>query len=201
MNQHRTSMPDKDKWRGRLRTRRQALDLTEVARSSARLCEALMGAPVFDGITALAGYMALGNEIDCFSFLEACLHRGIELYLPRVIDGTRMEFARCQDLQDLQVGPFGILESRGPARAADEIGYFLVPGVGFDRRGHRLGFGKGYYDRGLPPAGKGVAIGVAYEWQIINQVLPVESHDRRMDLLVTDEGWMHPGGDIQDAGV
>lgn len=62
----------------------------------------------------------------------------------------------------------------------------LIPGVGFDRNGHRLGFGKGYYDKALTGF-QGLKVGVAYSFQITEQPLPHDDQDVRMDLIVTDK--------------
>jgi len=63
----------------------------------------------------------------------------------------------------------------------------IVPGVAFDRKGHRLGFGAGYYDRFLPKLRPGVKkIAVAFEVQLVDSV-PAEEHDIRMDAILTEE--------------
>ena len=87
-------------------------------------------------------------------------------------------------------GRFGIREPRPdngpvePGAAAGEDVVWLVPGLGFDRSGRRLGRGRGYYDRLLRGV-RGLTIGVAFDWQIVPEI-PAGALDARMDMLVTE---------------
>lgn len=191
------SMPEKNRLRRRLLRRREQLTLREAGEGSAALCAQLEGPPElakgFAEAGRIAAYIALGKEVDIFSFVENRLKEGVEVFLPRVLSHGRLEFAALTSFESLEIGPFGIAEPQGPAIDPTLIEFFLVPGIGFDRRGNRLGFGKGYYDRSLPEEGTTRTIGVGYHWQLVETILPVESHDRPMDLLVTDQGWIIPG--------
>ena len=85
---------------------------------------------------------------------------------------------------------FGILEPDPEVYPVtvepNEIGVVFVPGVAFDRLGHRLGYGKGYYDRWLRGASALEKIGLAFSFQVLER-LPAEAHDVRLDLLVTEQ--------------
>jgi 5-formyltetrahydrofolate cyclo-ligase len=91
---------------------------------------------------------------------------------------------------DLVAGAFGIREPRGDLPAVgqeercSEGVLWLVPGVAFDAAGHRLGRGRGYYDRLLAGV-RGPCVGVAWEWQVIGHV-PASAHDVPMGWIVTD---------------
>src|SRR5262249_165220 len=69
----------------------------------------------------------------------------------------------------------------------------LVPGIAFDRQGHRLGFGGGYFDRFLPKAPKAFRIGLAFEVQLSDDALPKEAHDAQLDCIVTEKSIIKTG--------
>lgn len=83
-------------------------------------------------------------------------------------------------------GPFGVQEPSGDSPAIDvaELNGLLIPGLGYDHRGYRLGRGRGFYDRSLQEA-RGLRVGVAFEFQRLKE-LPVEAWDQRMDVVVTE---------------
>ncbi len=184
--------PQKSDLRARFRARRRALTASERDDASAAVCQRLRQTPLVTDAPRLAGYSALGMEVDLSACLREFLDQGAQIFLPRVTGPGEMVFCPLTSFDDLAPGPFGIAEPRTDPVPTDTIDVFLVPGVAFDHRGHRLGFGKGFYDRALPPPGQAVAIGVAYEWQLHLGDLPVGDHDRPMDFLVTDQAWRTP---------
>ncbi len=97
----------------------------------------------------------------------------------------------CSGWEDLLPGRYGVLEppSGRPGRALEDGDLVLVPGLAFDRSGHRLGRGGGYWDRTIPairPEGL-VLIGVGFAWQQVEQV-PHGPDDRRVDALLSEAG-------------
>lgn len=103
-------------------------------------------------------------------------------------DGA-MFFCRIDSTEELKPGRYGILEP-DPKKSLDHTDWqtalCLVPGIAFDRLGYRLGYGKGYYDRFL--AGKKiVAAGLCYR-ELVQQELPREPHDQRVQILITEDG-------------
>ena len=69
--------------------------------------------------------------------------------------------------------------------APESLDLVVVPGVGFDRQGHRIGYGLGYYDRTLSTCANAKFVGLAYSFQVVER-LPEEKHDIRLDYLVTE---------------
>lgn len=116
-------------------------------------------------------------------------HLNCVAYYPRVTGEGEMEFARVDDEDDLVEGKFGIPEPAADAPTSDieSIGALLLPGLAFDARGARVGYGGGYYDRALsrtfkyPPT----MIGVCFDFQVVDEV-PDEEHDVRVDWIITD---------------
>ena len=107
---------------------------------------------------------------------------------PNILIGSAagLDFVAVQAMSDLAPGRFGLREPRGTPVPADAMTLFVVPGVGFDRTGRRLGQGGGYYDRVLA-ACKRPAVGLAFSVQVVDE-LPVEPHDHPIDWLVTEHG-------------
>ena len=104
------------------------------------------------------------------------------------------------------IGSFGILEPGLQNRQVSliEADLIVVPGVAFDLQGHRIGFGKGYYDRCLSQLTKKVPIaGLCHDFQLLDEI-PAEGHDVRMQYVVTDKRMVIPSGEGQepaDAGL
>lgn len=139
----------------------------------------------------VAGYHPLPHEIDPTPLMQAFSALGAQLCLPVMQGRDRPLIFRCWRHGDtLEARAFGVQEpsDRAPEAVPDLV---LVPLVGVDRLGVRLGFGAGYYDRTLArlrSAGEVRVVGLAYPEQCVDR-LPCEAHDERLDALVTDKGW------------
>lgn len=156
-------------------------DLHEVARRDARERQ------------QVAAYAALPSEVDLRPLVRDLLRRGARVAFPRVAKDRDLHFAHVASLDELRPGAFGVDEPHGDAIDLASLDAVLVPGVAFDRRGARIGFGGGYYDRALaairaanPDA---IFIGVAFCTQLVEEV-PIEPWDILMDQIVTErDGW------------
>lgn len=151
-----------------------------------------------DRALTILGYAAFASELDLDPLLTELAARGRGVFLPRV-EGDRLEIVRVRDLAtELAPGFRGVREprptGRPPARI-DRLQAVLAPGVAFDEHGRRLGYGGGYFDRLLSQLQPGIpVIGVAFEIQLLADV-PVEPHDRKVDIVVTESRTLRPGGD------
>jgi 5-formyltetrahydrofolate cyclo-ligase len=138
----------------------------------------------------IAAFTSVGSEINTRRILEGILNTPEkELYLPKTDKGqTLVQFIHVKDLNSLVPGPFDILEPpAGTALRPDQIDLILVPGLAFDSRGHRLGYGQGYYDRYLTLLRPGCfTLGVAYAFQIIDK-MPNADHDIPVNAVLTDK--------------
>lgn len=132
-------------------------------------------------------YAAHAHEAPTAAYARFLFERGHELALPRfATKGAVMEFARFADPfeeSDLEVGPFGLLQPQSEA-AILQPQVVLVPLVGFTADGARLGQGGGHYDRWLAANPQAIAIGLAWDCQLID-ALPVEPHDHPLAAVVT----------------
>ena len=138
------------------------------------------------GAAALAGYMAIRTEVDPLPVMAA--HAG-PVAVPVILgDGQPLAFHLWSVDCALIEGPFG---ARVPALAQPVVPrVVIVPLVGFDARGYRLGYGGGFYDRTLAllrAAGPLTALGFAYDAQEMAQV-PTDAYDQRLDGIVTESG-------------
>ena len=126
-------------------------------------------------------YHSLPDELSTHAFLNKWAARK-HFYLPRV-NGVDLEILPYNESR-LELGSFHIEEPTGTDTVSpEEIELVVVPGVAYDKKGKRLGRGKGFYDRLLKTT-KATKIGVAYEFQLMDE-LPSEPHDVGMDMVIT----------------
>lgn len=130
-------------------------------------------------------YAPFGSEVDTWRIFYFCHENSIRTAFPKV-KGDDLEIYLIEDPSQLVSGYRGILEPTGGQKATvEEIDVIAVPGIAFDKNCYRIGYGGGFYDRLLLKK-KGLAIGLAYEEQIIDKI-PIEPFDKRLDLIITDE--------------
>lgn len=128
-------------------------------------------------------YHSLPDELETLRFLRKWSGRK-KFFLPRVA-GVNLELLPY-DETSLSEGYSHIQEPTGDdIFPVDDIEVIVVPGIAFDRKGRRLGRGKGFYDRLLAES-KATKIGIGYEFQLIDNV-PAESHDIPMDIIITEK--------------
>lgn len=157
---------------------------------SAKICAGLRELPLWQQAGSVLLFAPMPAEPDIWPLLAEALPAGKTAALPRFAAAMQNYVAaRIQDLPgDVVSGYFGIRE---PAARCEEIALnrfdlVLVPGVAFDRQGHRLGRGRGFYDRLLAEV-RGVKCGIAFEEQIAGEV-PAGQADVPLDLIVTPSG-------------
>jgi 5-formyltetrahydrofolate cyclo-ligase len=132
---------------------------------------------------ALLLYAADADEIDLSDLLDAP-PPGFRVLLPRV-EGDELVTVLHEPGDVLVTGELGVREPTGPAIDPADVDVVVVPGVAFSPSGGRLGRGRGMYDRLLPRLPHALRIGVCIE-QLVVEDLPLEAHDARMGLVVTD---------------
>ena len=137
----------------------------------------------------IALYAPIHNETDTGLILTAAFHAGKRVLYPAVC-GHQMVFRHVKRIEELQEGAFGILEPcpAGGNHQADVADLIVVPGVAFDLTGHRLGYGKGFYDRFLHyPGRKAHLVGLCHDFQLIARAIPADVHDIPMEIVVSDK--------------
>lgn len=135
----------------------------------------------------IMGFSSIKNEVNLFPFLEGEKELSRTILLPRVEKDGVIEAVEFQDGERTRPGSFGIREPQGEPYQVENIDVVLVPGLVFDYKGYRLGYGKGYYDRFLPRLRKGAFVcGVGYEFQVVKDVFPQEN-DIPVHWIITDK--------------
>lgn len=178
--------------RRELQGRRRAIPPEERAAASAALCEVVRRSVPWQQAKQVLLFAPLPDEPDVFPLLEEALTSGRRLALPRfssVLGAYEVAEVRSLD-SDLHVGAFGIREPRPdcPLFPSKPLDLTLLPGVAFDHDGHRLGRGKGYYDRLLPGLGGGFC-GVAMDWQVLPSI-PAGLYDKAVNWIATPTRWI-----------
>ena len=145
--------------------------------------------PAFNSSKCVLLYASKGGEVHTDGIMQSALSFGKKVCLPLTFKEKKsLEIYEAKSLEELSLGAFGVREpSHQPECrvSPDEVDLVVVPGVSFDRRGHRIGYGMGYYDSLLPKI-KGKKIGLAYSFQLV-ELVPNEPHDVAVDIVVTEK--------------
>ena len=130
-------------------------------------------------------YCSLPDEVYTLDAIHALKDLGKKILLPAVTSETEMELREYNNDDDLRIGYFNILEPCGkPFFNYEEIDVAIIPGMGFDKTGNRLGRGKGYYDRFLSKAKDARKIGICFPFQLFEHI-PTDIHDIKMDMVLS----------------
>src|SRR5919198_2798458 len=164
--------------------KRDGLDAQEIARRSRRVQEFLINSKEFNSARAVGAYYAFGSEVKTDLIIEQAKPLGKKVALPSV-EGESLAFYELSSGRYLVKGRFGIMEPL-PYGPVDRIDLLVVPGIAFDKKGYRLGYGKGYYDKFLVKR-KVFSIGLGYSFQLIES-LPTVEHDKKLDAIATEDG-------------
>ncbi|HEX6972037.1 MAG TPA: 5-formyltetrahydrofolate cyclo-ligase [Limnochordia bacterium] len=195
---------DKETYRRIALARRDAIPPGIAQQKSARIRQRVLRLSAFRKAGCVLGYVSVRSEVSTRKLLADVLAAGKRLALPLVRQGERELSAHAvSDLGTLVHGPFGIPSpdpARHPSVDPGAIDLVMVPGVGFDRRGFRLGYGFGYYDAFLGRLrGRATLVGLAFREQLFDY-LPQAAHDVPVDILVTDAGAFWPIQPALNAG-
>lgn len=175
---------EKQRIRKKLKKKRDDLSREQVRKCSENICAHILESDLFARARHIYAYIPLRNEVDIRPVIRRAWELGKQVAVPKVFK-DEMSFFRMEDFHELKEGAFHVMEPGEDHPVCWEDALVLVPGVAFDRQGNRMGFGKGYYDRYLARIPEAVTMGIAYEFQILEEI-PVADHDRSMDWLATE---------------
>ncbi|KDQ16708.1 hypothetical protein BOTBODRAFT_30625 [Botryobasidium botryosum FD-172 SS1] len=203
-----TLRAQKSALRASMRATLRALPAASILSQSQRIAALVLESPQFQQSKSVSCFMSMQGEVDTTSIVEGVLKAGKQLFVPRVDEGT-MHMLRVYDEDDLSTlipGLWGIREPewewKGNKRetAVDgSIDFVVMPGMAFDRSFHRIGYGKGYYDRFLasfPVRPKTVALSLNEQLLAAGSV-PVGKYDQPVDAIATPEGFVQPISESQ----
>lgn len=152
--------------------------------------------PEIAGARTLLVYASLPEEVATDAIADEARRRGILLVYPRCLADRRMTLHAVESPEALRPGRYGIREPDAdacPVRRVEDVDAALIPGLAWDRAGHRLGRGAGYYDRLLAdPAWRGFRCGLFFAAQEA-AVVPHDAWDVPLDAIVTDAETVRPG--------
>jgi len=168
-----------------------AMKASVAAAKSKQACATLGGLEEFRSARCVMLYLPTPTEVDTAHLALAAWQDGKTVVMPKVFWGQgHMIPVVCRSLgdEDLSPGKFGIREpADGEPWLLEDIDLVVTPALAFDRRGHRLGRGGGFYDRFLAqPALHATAVGLAFAEQVVDE-LPINGEDHPVDILVTDK--------------
>ncbi len=180
-------MTNKQEIRTRCLIARRIMSSEKKRQKSAAICEKLAQNEAILGAKTVLSYLSAPDEADLTAFHTWAKERGIRLAYPISQRSGQMEAAVPED-DDAAIAPglFGIREpvrKRSQVVAPEELDVVIVPCVGYDSRGNRLGHGGGYYDRFLPQCPRAHTILVAFSEQEVAQI-PVEEFDVTTDEII-----------------
>jgi 5-formyltetrahydrofolate cyclo-ligase len=171
-----------------LLARRRAMDRAVWQIASEAAQQQLAGLKLFQQAACIALYSPIQQEVDTELLFASARSAGKQVLYPLVC-GNNLQFREVNEAGQRASGAFGILEpcSVGEDQNLASADLIVVPGVAFDLQGHRIGFGKGYYDRCLSQLPKhGILVGLCHDFQLLEQI-PAERHDIRMQYIITDK--------------
>lgn len=174
--------------RTRLLTQRRSLSLEEVSAHSRSLQLRFLDSLLFKEATTIGIYSPIQGEVMTDLVFDAAITAGKKVLYPEV-EGLELVFRQVMDReQQLNKGAFGVLEPDGscPAVHLSETDVVIVPAVGYDFSGNRIGYGKGYYDRALHSLeGSGNLVGFCFDFQLLEDIAG-EPHDVKVDWIFTE---------------
>jgi 5-formyltetrahydrofolate cyclo-ligase len=187
-------MHSKPELRIQLRAKRRALSLTHQQNCAKRLANHLFKLSALRGLRHIAAYWPADGEIDPRVFINLATQRGVQIYLPIITADGFMYFAAYKPQDPLQKNTYGIPEPHGcryTRKSLWQMDAVLLPLVGIDRYGNRLGMGGGFYDRAIAATLGRIKQpqywGLAHSFQQLEK-LPIDVWDSPLDGVVTERG-------------
>lgn len=180
---------EKSKARRIAKRYRDQLDASYRKEASGMILGKLRSLPDYSAVSGIFLFSSIGSEVETREWAMAFREDGKRTYYPRTGKDGEMEFFQVVSESELKSGAYGILEpTAGCPLGRPAIGdWVLTPGLLFDSRGYRLGYGGGFYDRYMERCPGAVYIGVAFEGQRTREAMETDFYDRRLRRLVTDE--------------
>lgn len=184
-------IPDKKELRKALLKQRNELPKEDCRKLSKTVCKHLTELEIYKQADTVFAYSSIRNEVSCDYLIDKALADGKKVALPRVIssDGdNEMQFFYCNETENLEEGFMGINEPEEDyANLAVPSGRTLIilPGIAFDKKFGRIGYGKGFYDRYLSLYEENVkSVAICYDFQLFDKI-PTDEHDIPANAIVT----------------
>ena len=174
---------NKKELRAQVRARKRAMTGEQIREKSEKLTRLLTETEAYRNARSIYGYLPYNQEVRTVLLLEQALRDGKRVAVPKC-RGDEMRFIWMDDLTAVEKGYAGIPEpvADGP-EADDETALVLMPGLAFDREGHRIGYGGGFYDKFLARERNHPTVALCYDFQIFDH-LETDEFDVPVDLVL-----------------
>lgn len=170
---------------------RETLSEQERARLDDFITQKLLATPEYAEAATVLTYVSVSSEVSTRMFIECALRDGKTVAAPRCLPGHRLEFVAITSLDQLVPAPFNLLEpiEELSALTEDQMSntICIVPAIFVDKKGYRLGYGAGFYDRFLSTY-SGKKICLAYQQNLSKTELPHTEFDVPVDMIITESG-------------
>ena len=178
---------NKKEMRAIIRAQKRAMTEEQMQEKSRRLGDLFCRSELYRNAKTIYGYLPYNQEVRTTSMLRRALADGKQVAVPKVY-GDTMRFILLTDMEQVEKGYCGIPEpiADGPV-ARDETALVLMPGLAFDRQGHRLGYGGGFYDKFLQEEPHHPTLALCYDFQMLPH-LDTQAHDVPVDCVLW-AGW------------
>ena len=171
---------DKKALRREIREKKQTMTPEEIRTRSERLGKLFFASKAYRNAKTIYGYLPYNQEVYTVPMLEQALLDGKRVAVPKVY-GDTMRFIYLDDLTKVEKGYAGIPEPIADEPVADDVtALVLMPGLAFDKAGHRIGYGGGFYDRFLAEEPNHPTLALCYDFQMLEHLeteefdIPVE---------------------------
>ena len=178
-------MLDKKQIRNDILKIRDNLTKDFVLENSRKITEKVLNTNEYKEANCIYIYMNTRNEVSTKDIIINALKKGKKVAIPK-IENNKMEFYYISNIDEIKSGYFGIQEPIGNVIAKEKHILMIMPGVAFDIGKHRIGYGKGFYDRYLSENTVDKKIALAFSFQILNKI-PYDNHDIVPDIIVTEK--------------
>ena len=174
---------DKKALRAEIRQKKRAMTEEQIVAASCRLGELFASSEQYRQAKTIYGYLPYNQEVRTVPMLERALAEGKRVAVPKVY-GDQMKFIYMTDLNRVEKGYSNIPEPVDDEPVADDpTALVLMPGLAFDREGHRIGYGGGFYDKFLAEEPGHPTVALCYDFQMLEQ-LETEEFDIPVDLVL-----------------
>ena len=172
-----------------LRERRAGLSNDDILHSSNIITDTLIESDLFQTCNSLFAYLDVRNEVHTRPLIDFCFKTGKPVFVP-VTQKYEMFFSEIHSFSELEDSLYGIPSPKNPILTEPDPGsLFVVPGLGFDKCGNRIGYGAGFYDKYLCCRSRLHLVGFCFESQLEDE-LPADKNDIRMDSVLTEKRWI-----------
>ncbi|MCD6109245.1 5-formyltetrahydrofolate cyclo-ligase [bacterium] len=184
---HKTEVKTKEELRTEISKKKHQIPATKKEKFDNQIYKNITGLPEWKKAKKVFIYISMKDEVDTRALIKNYLGKKIIIVPKSHTKFNKLTLHEIKSFDDTEKGSYSIMEPKSHTRiiTPEEVDLVIIPGIVFDKNGHRIGYGKGYYDR-LTKHLTCHKIGLAYKVQIVNNI-PAQKHDVPVDTLVTEE--------------